>query len=163
MVDDAVDALKRAEEALEGTQKEQRRLSQTQREAPCLQHPALIDRVGRTRLAMSCGSRDDSLSWNLGRVEQGSATRADDIDHRVEGRDNLIASREQGDERNKDRSFHESRVTPGGKEELMILVFSLRRKIDKLSIVMRKCRGREMSAEHGVYVGNKDLSGTLRR
>ena len=68
----------------------------------------LIDHVCRTRLAMSCGSRDDSLSWKMSRVKQGSAFRADDMDHRVEGRCNVIASREEGDERNKDRSFHES-------------------------------------------------------
>ena len=28
------------------------------------------DHVGRTRLAKLCGSRDDSLSWNLSRVRQ---------------------------------------------------------------------------------------------
>ena len=66
---------------------------------------------------MSYGSRDDSLCWNLSRVKQGSAIRADDIDHRVEGRNNVIASREEGDDRNKDRSFHESRVRPRGKED----------------------------------------------
>ena len=33
----------------------------------------LLDHVGRTRLANSCGSRDDSLSWNLSRVKQGGA------------------------------------------------------------------------------------------
>ena len=60
-----------------------------------------MDHVGRTCLAMSCGSRDDSLSWNLSRVKQGSAIRADDIDDRVEGRCNVIASREEGDERDK--------------------------------------------------------------
>ena len=65
---------------------------------------------------MSSGSRD-SLSWNLSRVNQGSAIRADDIDHRVEGRHNVIASREEGDERNKDRSFHESHVRPRGRED----------------------------------------------
>ena len=34
-----------------------------------------MDRVCRTRLAKSCGSRDDSLSWNLSRVKQGGAIR----------------------------------------------------------------------------------------
>ena len=45
---------------------------------------ALSDHVGRTRLAKSCGSRDDSLSWNLSRVKQGGAIRADDMDHKTE-------------------------------------------------------------------------------
>ena len=35
------------------------------------------DHVGRTRLAKLCGSRDDSLSWNLSRVKQDGAIRAD--------------------------------------------------------------------------------------
>ena len=30
-----------------------------------------MDRVDRARLAKSCGSCDDSPSWNLGRVKQG--------------------------------------------------------------------------------------------
>ena len=34
-------------------------------------HAAPMDRVCRTRLAKSCGSRDDSLSWNLSRVKLG--------------------------------------------------------------------------------------------
>ena len=50
-------------------------------------------------------------------MKQGSAIRADDIDHRAEGRCNVIASRGEGDQRNKDRSFHESRVRPRGKED----------------------------------------------
>ena len=41
------------------------------------------DHVGRTRLAKLCGSRDDSLSWNLSRVKQDGAIRADDMDHRT--------------------------------------------------------------------------------
>ena len=45
---------------------------------------SLSDHVGRTRLAKSCGSRDDSLSWNLSRVKQGGAIRADDMDHKTE-------------------------------------------------------------------------------
>ena len=46
---------------------------------------ALQGHVGRTRLAKSCGSRDDSLSWNLSRVKQDGAIRADDKDHKAEG------------------------------------------------------------------------------
>ena len=41
------------------------------------------DHVGRTRLAKLCGSRDDSLSWNLSRVRQDGAIRADDMDHKT--------------------------------------------------------------------------------
>ena len=43
------------------------------------------DHVGRNRLAKFCGSRDDSLSWNLSRVKQDGAIRADDIDHKTGG------------------------------------------------------------------------------
>ena len=50
-------------------------------------------------------------------MKQGSAIRGDDIDHRVGSRYNVIASREEGDERNKDRSFHESHVRPCGRED----------------------------------------------
>ena len=45
---------------------------------------ALLNHFGRTRLAKSCGSRDDSLSWNLSRMKQGGANRADDMDHQTE-------------------------------------------------------------------------------
>ena len=43
------------------------------------------DHVGRTRLAKFCGSRDDSLSWNLSRVKQDGAIRADDMNHKTDG------------------------------------------------------------------------------
>ena len=43
------------------------------------------DHVGRTRLAKFCGSRDDSLSWNLSRVKQDGAIRSDDMDHKTGG------------------------------------------------------------------------------
>ena len=43
------------------------------------------DHVGRTRLAKFCGSRDDILSWNLSRVKQDGAIRADDMDHKSDG------------------------------------------------------------------------------
>ena len=36
-----------------------------------------MDRVGRARLVESCGSRDDSPSWNLGRVQQDDTIRVD--------------------------------------------------------------------------------------
>ena len=44
-----------------------------------------MDRVCRTRLAKSCGSRDDSLSWNLSRVKQGGAIRVTTWIHGSEG------------------------------------------------------------------------------
>ena len=44
-----------------------------------------MDRVCRTRLAKSCGSRDDSLSWNLSRVKQGGAVRVTTWIHGSEG------------------------------------------------------------------------------
>ena len=36
-----------------------------------------MDRVDRARLVESGGARDDSPSWNLGRVKQGDTIRAD--------------------------------------------------------------------------------------
>ena len=44
-----------------------------------------MDRVCRTRLAKSCGSRDDSPSWNLSRVKQGGAIRVTTWIHGGEG------------------------------------------------------------------------------
>ena len=44
-----------------------------------------MDHVCRTCLAKSCGSRDDSLSWNLSRVKQGGAIRTKTWVHRTEG------------------------------------------------------------------------------
>ena len=38
-----------------------------------------MDRVDRTRLVVSCGSRNDSLSWNLSRVKQDDTIRVDGI------------------------------------------------------------------------------------
>ena len=38
-------------------------------------HAALKDHASQTRLAKSCGSRDDSLNWNLIRVKRGGAIR----------------------------------------------------------------------------------------
>ena len=36
-----------------------------------------VDRVDRTRLVESCGSRDDSLIWNPSRVKQDETIRVD--------------------------------------------------------------------------------------
>ena len=41
---------------------------------------------GRTRLAETCGARDESPSSNLGRVKQGEAIQADVMKPRVDGR-----------------------------------------------------------------------------
>ena len=59
-----------------------------------------MDHVGRTRLAKSCESRDDSLSWNLSRVKQGGAIRADDMDPQDRGQVHVTARlNESGSER----------------------------------------------------------------
>ena len=60
----------------------------TEKESDHPEHPshaALKDHVSRTRLAKSCGSRDDSLSWNLSRVKQGGAIRVTTWIHGSEG------------------------------------------------------------------------------
>ena len=44
------------------------------------ENPSQVDRVDRARLAISCESRDDSLSWNLSRVKQGETIRVDDME-----------------------------------------------------------------------------------
>ena len=49
-----------------------------------LESSILLDHVGRTLSAKSCKSRDDSPNWNLSRVKQGGAIRADDMDHKTE-------------------------------------------------------------------------------
>ena len=41
-----------------------------------------MDRVDRARLVQSGGARDDSRSWNLGRVKQGDTIRVDGADPR---------------------------------------------------------------------------------
>ena len=38
-----------------------------------------MDRVDRTRLVGSCGSRDDSLSWILSRMKQDDTNRVDGV------------------------------------------------------------------------------------
>ena len=54
------------------------------------------DRVGRARLVESCGARDDSPSWNLGRATQGDTIRADGTSPRGRGQEDVKES-EQGD------------------------------------------------------------------
>ena len=46
----------------------------------------LRELVSRTRLAETCGARDESPSPNLGRVKQGEAIRADVMKPKVGGR-----------------------------------------------------------------------------
>ena len=59
-----------------------------------------MDHVGRTRLAESCESRDDSPSWTLSRVKQGGAIRADDMDPQERGQVHVTARlNESGSER----------------------------------------------------------------
>ena len=50
-----------------------------------------MDHVDRIRLAKSCESRDDSVSWNLSRVKQGGAIRAYDIDPQDRGQVHVTA------------------------------------------------------------------------
>ena len=60
----------------------------TEKESDHPEHPshaALMGHATRTRLAKSCGSRDDSLSWNLSRVKQGGAIRMTTWVHGSEG------------------------------------------------------------------------------
>ena len=60
----------------------------TEKESDHPEHPshaAPSDRVCRNRLAKSCGSRDDSLSWNLSRVKWGGAIRVTTWIHGSEG------------------------------------------------------------------------------
>ena len=60
----------------------------TEKESDHPEHPshaALKDHASRTRLAKSCGSRDDSLSWNLSRVKRGGAIRVTTWIHGSEG------------------------------------------------------------------------------
>ena len=45
-----------------------------------------VDHVGRSRLVEHCGSRDDSLSWNLSRVKQGETIRVTTCIHKFEDR-----------------------------------------------------------------------------
>ena len=77
----------------------------TEKESDHPEHPshtAPMDRVCRTRLAKSCGSRDDSLSWNLSRVKHGGAIRTTTWIHGGEG------VRWRGGRRVADRTMHKS-------------------------------------------------------
>ena len=44
-----------------------------------------MDRADRARLVESCGARDDSPSWNLGRAMQGDTTRVGGTSPRGQG------------------------------------------------------------------------------
>ena len=59
-----------------------------------------MDHAGRTRVAKSCESRDDSLRWNLSRVKQGGAIRSDDMDPQDRGQVHVTTRlNESGSER----------------------------------------------------------------
>ena len=77
-----------------------------------------MDHVGRTRLAKSCGSCDDSLSWNLSRVKQGGAIRANDMGPQDRGQVHVTARlNESGSERPaRTRSCNAMRTTSGPQE-----------------------------------------------
>ena len=47
------------------------------------------DRVGRARLVESCGARDDSPSWILGRAKQGDKVRVDGTSPRGRGQEDV--------------------------------------------------------------------------
>ena len=57
----------------------------TEKESDHPSHAALKDHASRTRLAKSCGSRDDSFSWNLSRVKRCGAIRVTTWIHGSEG------------------------------------------------------------------------------
>ena len=55
-----------------------------------------MDRVDRARLVESGGARDDSPSWNLGRVKQGDTIRVDGASprgSRARGREGVQAAK----------------------------------------------------------------------
>ena len=52
----------------------------------------LTDHVDRARLVESCGARDDSPSWNLGRAKQGDTTREDGTSPRGRGQEDVKES-----------------------------------------------------------------------
>ena len=50
------------------------------------------DHVDRARLVESCGARDDSPSWKLGRAKQGSTIRVDGTNLRGRGQEDVKKS-----------------------------------------------------------------------
>ena len=48
-----------------------------------------MDRVDRSRVVESCGSRGDSLSWNLSRGKQDETIRVDGINPQVRGQESV--------------------------------------------------------------------------
>ena len=50
------------------------------------------DHVHRARLVESCGARDDSPSWNLGRAKQGNTIRVDGMGPRGQGQEDVKES-----------------------------------------------------------------------
>ena len=89
----------------------------TEKESDHPEHPsnaALKDHASRTRLAKSCGSRDDSLSWNLSRVKRGGAIRVTTWVHGSEGvrwRGGRRVAVRQQDDAQVDRSWPEEGIS----------------------------------------------------
>ena len=54
-----------------------------------------LDRVDRARLVESCGTRDDSPSWNLGRAKQGGTIRVDGTSPRGRGQKDVKESEQE--------------------------------------------------------------------
>ena len=50
------------------------------------------DHVDRVRLVESCGARDESPSWNLGRAQQGDTIRVGGTSPRVRGQKDVQES-----------------------------------------------------------------------
>ena len=53
------------------------------------------DHVDRARLVESCGARDDSPSWNLGRAKQGDTIRVDGTSPRGRGQEDMKKSEKE--------------------------------------------------------------------
>ena len=54
------------------------------------------DHVDRARLVESCGARDESPSWNLGRAKQGDKIREDGTSPRGRGQEDVKKSESGG-------------------------------------------------------------------
>ena len=87
-----------------------------------------MDHVSQTRLAKYCGSRDDSLSWNLSRAKQGDTIRVDGMSPRDRGQGSASeCSKHKAKPRNENAAgcaTKENHVSttrlPGNDESLMI-------------------------------------------
>ena len=63
-----------------------------------------VDCVDRARLVESCGARDDSPSWNLGRANQGDTIRVGGMSPGGRGQKDVKESEQEGaSDSNKER------------------------------------------------------------